>query len=61
VATTPAPVADGDVTPAIHESLRGADLLPAKHMADTAYVDAELLADSRREYGVDLIGPTRLD
>jgi transposase len=30
-------------------------------MADTAYVDAELLADSRREYGVDLIGPTRPD
>jgi transposase len=26
---------------------------------DTAYVDAELLVTSRREYGVDLIGPTR--
>jgi transposase len=61
VATTPAPVADGDVTPAIHEALRDADLLPSKHMADTAYVDAELLAESRREYGVDLIGPTRPD
>ena len=61
VATTPAPVADGDVTPAIHRALRDADLLPGKHMADTAYVDAELLADSRREYGVDLIGPTRPD
>jgi transposase len=61
VATTPAPVADGDVTPAIHEALRDADLLPSKHMADTAYVDAELLVDSRREYGVDLIGPTRPD
>jgi transposase len=61
VATTPAPVADGDVTPTIHEALRSADLLPGKHMADTAYVDAELLADSRREYGVDLIGPTRPD
>ena len=61
VATTPAPVADGDVTPAIHEALRGVDLLPTKHMVDTAYVDAELLADSRREYGVDLIGLTRPD
>ena len=61
VATTPAPVADGDVTPTIHEALRGADLLPGKHMADTAYVDAELLADSRRDYGVDLIEPTRPD
>src|SRR5262249_3805282 len=61
VATTPAPVADGEVTPAIHRALRDTDLLPGKHLADTAYVDAELLVDSRREYGVDLIGPTRPD
>jgi transposase len=61
VATTPAPVADGDVTPAIHQALRDTQLLPGKHMADTAYVDAELLVASRREYGVDLIGPTRPD
>ena len=61
VETTPAPVADGAVTPVVHEALRGADLLPSKHLADTAYVDAELLAESRREFGVDLIGPTRPD
>jgi transposase len=61
VATTPAPVADGEVTPVIHEALRGTDLLPGQHIADTAYVDAELLVDSRREYGVDLVGPTRPD
>jgi transposase len=61
VATTPAPVADGDVTPAIHQAPRDADLLPGKHIADTAYVDAELLADGRREYDIDLIGPTRPD
>ena len=61
VATTPAPVADGEVTPTIHEGLRGAELLPGKHAVDTAYLDAELLVISRREYGVDLIGPTRPD
>jgi transposase len=61
VATTPAPVADGDVTPAIHQALRGADLLIVKHLADTGYVDAELPVAGRREYGVDLIGPTRSD
>jgi transposase len=61
VATTPAPVADGDVTPAIHKALGCRDLLPGKHVADTAYVDAELLVESRREYDVDLIGPTRPD
>ena len=59
VSTSPAPTADGDVTPAIHEDLRGADFLPSKHMVDTAYVDAELLVNSHRAYGVDLIGPTR--
>jgi transposase len=61
VATTPAPVADGEVTPAVHEDLRDAELLPGKHIVDTAYVDAKLRVDSRREYGVDLIGPTRPD
>jgi transposase len=61
VATSPAPVADGEVTPAIHRALRDADRLPGQHMADTASVDAELLVDSQREYGVDLIGPTRPD
>jgi transposase len=61
VATTPAPAADGGVTPPVHEELRGAGLLPGKHIVDTAYVDAELRVDSRRDYGVDLIGPTRPD
>ena len=28
---------------------------------DTGYLDAELLATSQREYGVDLLGPTRSD
>ena len=61
VATTPAPVADGDLMPQIHQALRDRDLLPGKHLVDTGYVDAELLVDSRREFGVDLVGPTRLD
>jgi transposase len=61
VATTPAPVAEGDVTPAIPAALRGTDLLPGQPMADTASVAAEWLVDRRREYGVDRIGPTRPD
>jgi len=61
VATTPAPVADGDMTPQIHQDLQDQDLLPGKHLADTGYVDAELLVNSRQEFGVDLIGPTRSD
>jgi len=61
VETTPGPVADGDVTPQIHQALRDKDLLPGKHLADTGYVDAELLVDSQQEYGIDLVGPTRPD
>ncbi len=61
VETTPGPVADGDMTPVIHAGLKAKDLLPSKHLADTGYVDAELLVQSQREYGVDLVGPTRGD
>jgi transposase len=28
---------------------------------DTGFLDADLLVDSRDDYGVDLLGPTRLD
>jgi transposase len=61
VETTPAPVADGDMTPVIHEGLEAKGLLPGKHLADAGYVDAELLVKSRQEFGVDLVGPTRAD
>jgi transposase len=61
VETTTAPVADGDMTPVIHAALEKEELLPREHVVDTGYLDAALLVSSRREYGVDLVGPTRLD
>jgi transposase len=61
VQTAPAPVADGDATPIIHEALKERDLLPETQFVDTGYLDAELLAQSERNYGVDLYGPTRQD
>lgn len=61
VQTTPAPVADGDATPIIHQTLKEKDLLPETQFVDTGYLDAELLAQSKRNYGVDLFGPTRQD
>jgi transposase len=61
VATAPAPAADGDALAGIYKELQEKDALPGKHMVDTGYVDAELLLSSRRDYGVDLIGPTRPD
>jgi transposase len=61
VATTSGPVADGDATRPIHESLKDKDLLPSTHLVDTGYLDAKLLVTSKQDYEVDLFGPTRPD
>ena len=61
VETTSGPVADGAVIGCIHETLKEKDLLPRTHLVDMGYVDAELLANSQQEYGVDLFGPARGD
>ena len=61
VETTAGPVADGSVTPTIHARLKDKGLLPRLHIVDTGFLDASLLAESRRDYDVDLYGPTRAD
>ena len=61
VETTPGPAADGSVTPTIHAHLKDKDLLPRLHIVDTGFLDASLLTESRRDYDVDLCGPTRVD
>ena len=61
VETTSAPTADGEVTPIVHAALKTRDLLPAQHLVDTGYLDANLLVQSQQEFGVDLLGPTRPD
>lgn len=61
VETTAATTADGEVTPKVHQELKEKGLLPETHIVDTGYLDAELIVDSRRRYGVDLLGPTRND
>jgi transposase len=61
VETTPAPQADDEAIPHIHEALATHDLLPQQHVVDTGYVDAQELVNSRQDYGVDLFGPTRED
>jgi len=61
VETTPAPVDDSQVTAQLHAALQAKDLLPSRHIVDTGYLDAELLATSQRDYGVELWGPTRQD
>ena len=61
VRTAPATVADGEATPLIHEALEEKGLLPETQFADTGYLDAELLFESKERYGVDLFSPTRPD
>jgi transposase len=61
VETTAAPTADGEATPKVHEDLQAQGLLPAIHLVDTGFLDAELLVESRRQYQVELLGPTRKD
>ena len=61
VETTPAPVADAAMTAPIHAALQEKALLPATHLVDTGYIDAELLITSQQDYGVTLVGPTRDD
>lgn len=61
VATTAAPVADGAVTPQVHTDLERTDLLPEQHIVDTGFLDAELMVTSKRDYGIDRLGPARPD
>jgi transposase len=61
VDTTIGPKADGAATPRIHAALQQRGLLPGTHIVDTGFLDADLLVESQANYGVDLLGPTRLD
>jgi len=61
VQTMAAPVADDEATTPAHAALRDKGLLPAMHLVDTGYLDAELLVATRRDFGIDLAGPARAD
>ncbi len=57
VSTTP----DLEATSKVHQALSDKGLCPAEHLADGGYVDVGLLVSSRREQGVELVGPMRPD
>ncbi|MCA1602319.1 MAG: IS1182 family transposase [Acidobacteria bacterium] len=59
VHTDEAVVNDNDALPKIHQGLSDAELLPDKHLVDAGYVEAQQLVESRREYGMELIGPVQ--
>jgi len=56
VHTDEAIINDNNALPQIHRQLSEAELLPEKHLVDAGYIEATQLVESRREYGVDLIG-----
>ena len=61
VTPTPATTADGDIIGELHAHLASQDLLPDQHLMDMGYVDAEVLAESRTHYQVDIVGPAMQD
>ena len=61
VETSRAGNGDVDVTPVIHQALKEKQLVPKEHLTDTNYAEAKQFVQSQREYGIDLIAPTRAD
>ncbi len=59
VETTQAHISDVDQTEPIHNSLASKKLLPALHILDAGYVDANLLVTSQKQYKVTVVGPVR--
>ena len=56
VVTTDATHTDLEQTAPIHQALAERDLLPSTHLVDAGYLDADLIPQSRRQYGVELVG-----
>jgi transposase len=59
VQTDDAVLNDNNALPRIHRQLSQRGLLPNTHLVDAGYVEAQLLLESQREYGVDLLGPAQ--
>ncbi len=61
VATTAATDQDVTALEGIHDGLEAKGLLPSEHLADGAYLSAAELVKSRDRYGVEMVGPMRVD
>jgi len=61
VETTLAGVTDSELAASLHQALANSALLPAEHLMDAGYVDADLLVRSQRDLGIEVIGPVRPD
>lgn len=61
VITTAATTPDGEIMGELHDQLAQQEMLPAQHLVDMGYVDAEVLAESQSRYQVDVLGPVMPD
>jgi transposase len=61
VETTTSTSPDLEWTDTIHQHLQKKDLLPRQHLMDAGYVDARVLDEGESKYGLDLVGPAKLD
>ena len=61
VETTPASTPDDHMLAAVHASLATRDRLPAEHLVDKGYTDAQVLLDSQKQYQVTITGPVADD
>ena len=61
VETTLAGAADISVLDNLYSDLSDKDLLPDEHIVDTTYMCSDWLVKGQSDYGVDLLGPVRLD
>lgn len=61
VATTHAAVSDARMVEPIHDELSRRNLLPDEHYADSGYSSATAIEHARRDFGIELITPARVD
>jgi transposase len=57
VATTIAPVQDGELTAQIHDDLAQVGLIPAEHAVDAAYISPAQIERAHRVHSITLLGP----
>jgi transposase len=61
VETTPATTPEDNMVEVVHRSLKCRNLLPSEHLVDKGYTDAKVLVASRREHGIEIVGPVAQD
>lgn len=61
VETTSATEQDVTLTAQVHRSLEAKQLLPAEHLMDSGFIDAELLVQAQDDLGITICGPVKKD